>query len=217
MVRSLNHSNHYETICLFYVASNVSQNYLSLSCLQTISLVDQNFPTIGTADTTILETPTPQEGPKNLRPDTRIKNVAPRNVTTYAYTYASRKYELRTPTTTLSSFSKSPHAGPVRALDTLNMITQAFSKTNMKPIHSPLRSKLPLAWSPELKAASEDSSRKIIKQHKLRAKSFNLLSPTNIARDGNKFGTAPAVLQDPLPRIYCREPPAEDLLPRTSC
>ena len=103
----------------------------------------------------------------------------------------------------LSSFSRSPHDGPIETLDTLDTVAQAFSKTNMRPIHSPLPSKLPLAWSPELKAASEDSSRKIIKQQKFEAKSFNPSSYTNMARDGNKFGTTPAMLQDPLPRIYC--------------
>ena len=114
------------------MASNVSQNYLSLSCLQALSMVDQTFPKMGTADTTIPATPTPQEGPTNLQPDTRIQNAAPRNVTTYAYANASRKCEPRTPPTTPSSFSRSTHEGPVGNLDTLGMIAQAFFKTNMK-------------------------------------------------------------------------------------
>ena len=103
---------------LFYVASNVTQNYLLFSCLQALSVVDQNFPKIGTADTIILAAPTPQEGPTNLRPETTIKNAAPRNFATYAYAYASRKFEPRTPTTTPSSFSRSSHDGSVGTLDT---------------------------------------------------------------------------------------------------
>ena len=74
-------------------------------------------------------------------------------------------------------------------------ITQAFFKTNMRPTHSPLSNKLPLAWYPELEAAFKVSSREIIKQRELGVKSFPSL-PTCLARDWNKFGTAPAM---PLP------------------
>ena len=62
-------------------------------------------------------------------------------------------------------------------------IAQSFIKTNMRPIHNPLPSKLPLAWSPELEAAFKVSSRKIIQQHKLGVKSFNPSPPNYKARD----------------------------------
>ena len=121
----------------------------------------------------------------------------------------------------LSSFSRSPHDGPVETFGTLNTVAQAFSKINIRPIHTLLPSKLPLTWSSELKSASEDSSRKITKQHKLYDKSFNPSPPTDVARDRNKFSTAAGML-DLLPRTSGRGPSAEDillknLLPGTSC
>ena len=80
-------------------------------------------------------------------------------------------------------------------LGTIAQVSYASFKTNTRPIHSPLYSKLPLAWSPELEAAFKVSSREIIKQRELGVKSFPSL-PTCLARDWNKFGTAPAM---PLP------------------
>ena len=82
---------------------------------------------------------------------------------------------------------------------TIAQVSYASFKTNMRPTHSPLSSKLPLAWSPELKATFKVSSKEIIKQHKLGVKSFNPSLPTYLARDWNKFGTAPAKLQHPCP------------------
>ena len=48
-VRSPNHSNHHKTVRLFYVACNVSQDYVSHSCLQALSMVGQDFPMVGAA------------------------------------------------------------------------------------------------------------------------------------------------------------------------
>ena len=70
----------------------------------------------------------------------------------------------------------------------------------MRPTHSPLSSKLPIEWSPELEAAFQVSSKETIKQRELGVKSFNPSLPTCLAREWNKFGTAPALL------LHCPHP-----------
>ena len=52
----------------------------------------------------------------------------------------------------------------------------------------------------ELEAAIQVSSKKTIKQRKLGVKNFNPSLPTCLARDWNKFGTAPALL------LHCHHP-----------
>ena len=77
---------------------------------------------------------------------------------------------------------------------TIAQVSYAPFKTNMRPTHSPLYSKLPLEWSLELKAATQVSSKETIKHRKLEVKSFNPYLPTCLAKDGNMFGTASALL-----------------------
>ena len=57
LVRSPDHKKHQRAMHLFYVAGNVSQNNLSCSCLQALSVVKQNFPRIG-ATTSSIQKPT---------------------------------------------------------------------------------------------------------------------------------------------------------------
>ena len=48
-VRSTDSNEYRKAVRLFYVASNVAQNYLSRACHQALSVVSQDFPRIGAA------------------------------------------------------------------------------------------------------------------------------------------------------------------------
>ena len=58
---------------------------------------------------------------------------------------------------------------------TIAQVSYAPFKTNMRPTHSPLYSKLPLEWSLELKAAFQVSSKETIKPRELRVKGYKII------------------------------------------
>ena len=85
------------TVRLFYVANNVSPNYLFWSCLQALNVVDQNFPTISAATSITPATQAHYSG-------TPIRDDALRNTAAYA----SPQFEPNTPRTMLSCIDESP-------------------------------------------------------------------------------------------------------------
>ena len=115
-VRSPDHSNHLKAVCLFYVAGNVSQNYLSCPFLRALFVVGKDFPRTGTttSDThqPIIQTAQAQERCSRTQcPRTTHSDSAPKGNAAYA----PRQFRPRTPRTPSCS-SKSPRNCPVKTL-----------------------------------------------------------------------------------------------------
>ena len=110
-VYSPDHSDYRHTVHLFYVASNISQNYLSCSCLEALSEIGQDSPRIG-ATTSSTPRPTTPTTKDQQRYSETLLRIAPRSATAYT----SCQIDPRTPRTTPSCSSESPSNCPVQTL-----------------------------------------------------------------------------------------------------
>ena len=120
-------SNYHKAVRLFYVAGNVSHNYLSCSCLQALSVFSQDFPRIGAAPSGAL-------GP--FLPGTNALRTAHRPYRINAAAYASPQLNTKTPRTTLSCSNsgvflpgESPCECPIRTLGPQTKVSLPFPAT----------------------------------------------------------------------------------------
>ena len=116
-VCSPDQSNQHETDCLFYVAGNISQNYLPCSCLLALSVVGQDFPRIGAATSSNPRPFIPVTQAQERRTQGRCSEMLLWDATLRdAVAYDSRQFEPKTPRTMSSCPSESPLNCPVRTI-----------------------------------------------------------------------------------------------------